>query len=289
MGIYAKIRSFFGRSQADDATGSTGSRTPAGPVRVDLHDYETPGGHMCHLKDWDTWQPADPASELPAVEGQRQHIDALIQQHDASGTLDGLVPDLLDREIHYAMDEVRRRIDSAHTRNGRTEQHLFEQAKLNQHLLGSQIEERERKLDEVHAIYSAAHEYLTGNRPAPLTHGVAAAPVLIDTQVARQEPQPEHVASPSVTEPAGDGHGEGEGARFEARRRSHRKEREETTTRPHTEREDATTRPHTEREEAGARPHAEREDATTHSHTAQEGLTPHPLNNHDHTQEGASR
>lgn len=196
MGLLSRLRKRLGSSPADDAPRSSARPLPE-PIRGNLRDSEHATEHFTHVSEWDTWQPGDPAWQIPDIGQQVAWITDLVDAHAASGDLDGLVPDLLDREIHHRMDEVREGIDAASVHSRWTEQILFEQAKLNQHELSHKLKERVAALETLQGQYRQAYEFLTGRAPALPTHPLVTRPTLIPTEVADHRPVPEPGFIPS--------------------------------------------------------------------------------------------
>lgn len=203
MGIFTKIRAFFGSFRSKDTASPPFGRTLPEPVRANLRDHERPGEHFFHLDDWSSWRPADPAWQLPDVEVQRSSIAARISQHSTSGDLDGLVPDLLDLEIHHEMNEVRRTIDSSEIAIQRTEQELFEQATIHQHQLSDTLQDRAKELETLYGLYGETYAFLTGRMPVTPSYDGVLRPLLIPAGSAglesplddvgdRQQPDPRY-------------------------------------------------------------------------------------------------
>ncbi len=169
-------------------TASAGTRTLPEPARVNLADQEVHDEHFVRLPEWSSYTPAPPVWQMPDAGAQRARIEALVAQHAQRGTLDGLVPDLLDREIHHEMEEVRTALDGAHTEAQAAAQRMWEQAKLAQVAAGREVANARERLSEAEDGYAHAYLILTGRMPARRAEPITVAPASITTEVAPIEP-----------------------------------------------------------------------------------------------------
>lgn len=182
-----KIRNWFRRGKKE--TGPEPHALPK-PVQVRLSDVSTHTGSFSRISEWDTYQPLPINGEIPNLVTQLQEIDMRIREHAGRGTLDGLVPDLLDREINQRCAEIKARIDAAHERNLRQLAELREQAKLAQTELTVRLNERQNTWRCAEAEYRKAWQELTGE--APPTSELEPArvtPILLQTSVAADDPR----------------------------------------------------------------------------------------------------
>lgn len=141
-------------------------RTLPRPVRVNLADIERHDGRFVVVPEWSSLSPAPPRWEIPEAGPQMAWIDGLVAAHAQSGTLDGLVPDLLDRLIAFKIDEVRAQIDEARVEGERLLQRLSEQAMMAQSALARETGEWKSRLAVAEAGYARAYEELTWELPA---------------------------------------------------------------------------------------------------------------------------
>lgn len=159
-------------------------RTLPDPARVNLADREIHDEHFMRLPEWSSYTPAPPVWQLPSIEEQRLWIDGLVESHAERGGLDGLVPDLLDRPIHHEMEELRQKLEDAHTQAKYTAQTLWEQAKRAQAQAGLELFDLRERLATAEQGYTAAYTVLTGSPPARAVPPAAVEPTCITTQVA---------------------------------------------------------------------------------------------------------
>ncbi|TRY16874.1 hypothetical protein FOJ82_13455 [Tessaracoccus rhinocerotis] len=183
MSFFSRLRSLF-RGQPAPATPRPLDRTLPPPTRIALSDVEEDSEHFSHIKDWATLSPGDPAWELPEIGQQFAWISERIQGHADSGGLDGLVPDLMDREIHHEMAELRDKIRSADVQCHKVEARLFEQAKLAQSQVAGKVSQARSDLQTAYAAYTATYETLTGRRPVLPEVPLTVRPILINTEKA---------------------------------------------------------------------------------------------------------
>jgi hypothetical protein len=140
-------------------------RTLPKPVRVNLADIQRHDGHFVVVPEWSSLSPAPPRWEIPSAGPQVAWIDDLVAAHARAGTLDGLVPDLLDRAIAFTMDELRAQIDEAHVEGERLIQRLSEQARMAESALARKIHEQRNALVRAEVGYARAYEELTWELP----------------------------------------------------------------------------------------------------------------------------
>ena len=140
-------------------------RTLSGPSRVNLADHTVHDDHVVHLKDWSSFAPPLPAWELPPADQQREWVERLIAAHAASGDLDGLVPDLVDRPIHDEMDELRQIVRDSHTQALNVEQFLVEQARAAESRVRAELAAWRAVYSEHTQGYDRAYVKLTGQQP----------------------------------------------------------------------------------------------------------------------------
>lgn len=136
------------------------------PVQVRMSDVSTHTGGFTQILEWDTYHPIPVSFEIPELEVQVREIEKRILAHAAAGALDGLVPDLLDREIHHRCAEIKARIDTARERNLRQLTEFCEQAKRVQADLRMRAEDLRRRRARSQREFDKAWEELTGEAPA---------------------------------------------------------------------------------------------------------------------------
>ena len=132
------------------------------PARVDLGDILTHDAHFERLLEWAYYGATRPSWEIPSEAEMQERVEAMIDEHAAKGTLDGLVPDLLDRLIQARIDEVKAKVRETH------EQALLQLGRFQEQAVVARTEVTE-KLAEVHHRqmlaqdeYRDAWEQLTG-------------------------------------------------------------------------------------------------------------------------------
>lgn len=165
---------------------SAQSRALPDPAQVSLADSEMHDVHFMRLPEWSSYTSAPPMWQLSDIEQQRLWIDGLIESHAERGGLDGLVPDLLDRPIRHEMDELRHRLDDAHTQAAHTAQTLWEQAKRAQAQAAVELSALREALAKAEQGYAAAYLALTGEAPARAGAPTAAANVHHDADCAHR-------------------------------------------------------------------------------------------------------
>lgn len=141
-------------------------RTLPRPVRVNLADHSIHTGGFTRYLEWDTYHPVPVSEEIPDLLVQLRSIENRIQSHAEAGTLDGLVPDLLDREIHNHCLEIRARIDAALERNRRQLTEFREQAECARTDLLLRVEELRHHHARSVREYDKAWQELTGEPTA---------------------------------------------------------------------------------------------------------------------------
>ena len=142
------------------------SRIMPKPIQVNLSDVSVHTGGFTRFLDWDTYHPIPVSWEIPDLEIQVREIEDRILAHASAGTLDGLVPDLLDREIHHNCAEIRERIDAARERNLRQLTEFREQAECTKADLMLRVEELRRRRARSEREFDKAWQELTGEAPA---------------------------------------------------------------------------------------------------------------------------
>lgn len=193
MSLFRRLRRLINRPDSGQ------SRTLPAPQRVRAADYQTSGEQFHHLIDWSTFTPAPPAWSLPDAAEHYQWIDDEISAHAERGTLDGLVPDLLDRQITGKISECVTEIEAAHVQALRQQQELHEQAKIAQTNLATQLSEVRRALAEAERGYERAYEFLTWEKPVRDLDPISVAPTLIRTEIARAAEADEPIEWPEPT------------------------------------------------------------------------------------------
>lgn len=179
------------------------------PTRVHLADHEEHGRRFVRVPEWSSLSPAPPAWQIPDLASQCTWIDDIVASHQDRGSLDGFVPDLLDRGIHHQIREAEREVRAAHHQALYTEHYLYQQAKLAQHELNVELSAARAGLSEAEQGYVRAYEALTWERPAQDLTARAVEPALISNQTADVAPAGEPAAitaliHPATTMPAGD-------------------------------------------------------------------------------------
>ena len=181
MNFFRRLRELISTSNTPEGV----VRTLPTPVRARIADHETPGEQFTHIEDWSSFTPAPPSWELPDIAGQLLWIDGIITSHAEQGSLDGFVPDLLDRWIAHERREYREKIESAHTHARWTQQRLYEQAKIAQTTLAVKLIEAREELTEAERGYERAYEFLTWEKPVRAATPRVVNPALIQTEIAR--------------------------------------------------------------------------------------------------------
>ncbi|RRD48756.1 hypothetical protein [Arachnia propionica] len=136
------------------------------PVKVDLDDYRTHTSYFSRLSRWDIYRPLPMSEEIPDLEPQLRKIEERVTRHAADSTLDGLVPDLLDREIHENCAEVRARIDAAHEQAREMLKQFLEQAMAAEAELQQHITRLRHRRARSEREFCRAWQELTGEEPA---------------------------------------------------------------------------------------------------------------------------
>ncbi|MDO4716419.1 MAG: hypothetical protein Q4B08_02530 [Propionibacteriaceae bacterium] len=178
------LMDFFRRRKRDASPTSPAPRSLPKPVRVELDSVQSHGTHFVRLPEWSSYQPGPVHWEIPDLVVQQAEIEERIQQHARNGTLDGLVPDLLDREIHQRCQEIHSRIDLAHEQAIRQLSYLYEQAKWAQTDLSERVRELIKRWARSQREYRRAWEELTGEEPVgPSPDTAVIPPALLQVEV----------------------------------------------------------------------------------------------------------
>lgn len=155
------------------------------PIRVQLDDVQLHSDHFVRLPEWSVYRPVPVSWEIPNFAVQRKEIEKRIQRHAKKGTLDGLVPDLLDREIHHRCAEISSRIDAAHEQAVLQLTYYYEQGKLAQTDLTERVKELRKRQARSEREYRRAWLELTGEEPDdPGPRAAVISPLLLPLEVA---------------------------------------------------------------------------------------------------------
>ena len=150
------------RKQRKSTLDEPQQRTLPRPVRVDLGDILVHNEHFERLLQWAYYGATRPSWEIPSEAEMRTRIESMVAEHAANGTLDGLVPDLLDRFIQSWIEEIKAKICETH------ELALNQLGRLREQALVAKTEVTEKLADlrVQHALvqdtYRGAWEQLTG-------------------------------------------------------------------------------------------------------------------------------
>lgn len=187
MNIFRRLKQLFVRQEPQS---SEPIRTVPQPTRVRLADHEEGGRHFVRIPDWSSLSPAPPSWQIPALEQERLWIDGIIASHQERGSLDGFVPDLLGRDIHYRIQELECELRAAHQQALDTEQRLYLQAKTSQHAVAVELRDVRGQLARAEQGYARAYQALTWEEPARNLDEVSVEPALIPTRTSESTPGP---------------------------------------------------------------------------------------------------
>lgn len=154
------LRRIFSRNRPSEPTPSV--RSLPDLIRVNMSEREAYPSRFVRLQEWSTLLPTVPNWQIPDVVGQVAAIQARVDEHAREGTLDGFVPDLLDRAIAHEMAELRQQVEGAHTKAVFDIQYLYEQAHIAQRAVALELKQCLADYDRADEGYARAYAALTG-------------------------------------------------------------------------------------------------------------------------------